>query len=96
MADSSAKLGWKVYAGLAGAAGAYAARKALTLVWEKATGKTPPANPEHPDVTWAEAAGWAVVSGVAVALARLAATRQAARVWHRASGSLPPGLEETG
>ena len=42
--------------------GAAIARKILTIGWKAATGKEPPANPEHPDVTWGEAASWAIAS----------------------------------
>lgn len=93
--DNSGGMGYKIIATVSALAGATVARKLLTAVWKKATGKEPPANPEHPDVTWAEAASWAAVSGVVVGLARLVAQRQTAATWHRASGHLPPGLEET-
>lgn len=95
MADDGGKLGYKVMAALSALVGAAIARKLLTFVWTRATGKEPPANPEHPDVTWAEAIAWVSVSGVVVALARLVAQRKTAATWHRASGELPPGLEET-
>ena len=32
-----------------------AARKAITATWKLATGKKPPSNPEHPDVSLGEA-----------------------------------------
>ena len=63
--DSGGKLGYKIFGGISAALAALAARKLLTAVWTKAAGKEPPANPEHPDVTWGEAASWAVASGVA-------------------------------
>ena len=93
MADAGAKLGWKVFGGLAGVAAAMAARKAVTTTWKAATGKAPPDTPESPAISWSEALGWAVLSGTVVALARLAATRSAAATWARSTGSLPPGLE---
>jgi NhaP-type Na+/H+ or K+/H+ antiporter len=93
--DNSGKSGYKIIALVSSLAGATIARKVLTLVWTKATGKEPPANPEHPDVTWAEAMAWAGVSGIVVAMAKLVAQRQAAATWHRASGELPPGMEKT-
>jgi hypothetical protein len=95
MADDGGKVGYKVMATGAALVGAALARKILTIGWKAATGKEPPANPEHPDVTWGEAASWAVASGVVVALVKLVAARQVAATWHRASGELPPGLEET-
>jgi hypothetical protein len=93
--DQSGKTGYKIMAALSSLLGAQVARKLLTVVWKKAAGKEPPANPEHPDVTWPEAISWAVASGVVVALVKLVAQRQVAATWQRASGELPPGLEET-
>jgi hypothetical protein len=94
-ADGTGKTGYKLMALVASAAGAFVARKSLTFAWKAATGKEPPANPEHPAVTWAEAATWAVVSGALVGLARLIAQKKVASTWHRSTGSLPPDLEET-
>lgn len=87
-------LGWKVFSGLAAVLGAIAARKLLTAVWVKATGKQPPANPVAPTTSMPEAVGWAVLSGTAVGVARLVAQRQAAATWVRANGSLPAALRE--
>lgn|SRR5512134_2287018 len=92
MAGTGAKLGWKAFGGLSAVLAALAARKALETVWKLTTGKTPPANPESPETTWAEAVGWAVLSGTAVGVARLLATRKAAATWAKSTGSLPPGL----
>jgi len=92
---SSGGLGYKVMAMLATLVGALVARKTLAFVWRTATGKEPPANPEHPEVTWPEAATWAVVSGAVVGLARLVAQKKVASTWHRSTGELPPGMEET-
>jgi Protein of unknown function (DUF4235) len=89
------KVGYKLMATFASLFGAYAARKVLQLVWKTATGKQPPANPEHPEVTWAEAVGWAVVSGAVIGVARMAAQRKVAASWHKSNGQLPPGLEST-
>lgn len=94
MAGQAGKAGWKVFGTLSAVLAALVTRKALHFGWRAFTGKNPPTNPEHPDVTWAEAASWAVASGVAIELARLLARRQAAETWRKASGSLPPGLEE--
>jgi hypothetical protein len=89
------KLGYKVMAMLATLVGATVARKTLTFAWKATTGKEPPANPEHPAVTWAEALSWAVVSGAVVGVARLVAQKKVAATWHRSTGALPPGLEES-
>lgn len=93
--EQSGKTGYKLMALVASVFGALVARKALTLGWKVVSGKEPPANPEHPDVTWGEAASWAVVSGAVVGLARLAAQKRVASSWHRSTGALPPGMEET-
>ena len=79
----------KVYAGVAAVAAAMVARKLAEKAWVKATGKTPPNEPESPDVDWAEAVGWSLVSGTTVAIARLLATRKAAGAWHRVSAQEP-------
>jgi len=73
-----------------------AARKALTATWKLATGKNPPVNPAHPDVSMAEAAAWAGVSGIAVGLARMLASRKAATYYRKSTGHLPPNLEDVG
>jgi hypothetical protein len=94
-AGDNGKVGYKLMATVASLFGAYAARKALHLAWKTTTGKQPPANPEHPEVTWAEAVGWAVVSGAVIGVARMAAQRKVASSWHKSTGQLPPGLEST-
>jgi len=71
-----------------------AARKVMTTTWKVATGKNPPANPEHPDVSIAEAVAWAALSGLAVGLARMFASRRAANYYRRSTGHLPPNLNE--
>ena len=71
-----------------------AARKAMTATWKISTGKQPPTNPEHPDVSMAEAASWAIASGVAVGLARMLASRKAAEYYRRSTGHLPANLSD--
>jgi Protein of unknown function (DUF4235) len=93
--DGEGKLGYKLMATLAAVLGALVARKSLAFVWKTATGKAPPANPEHPAVTWPEALTWAVVSGAVMGLARLVAQKKVAASWHKATGVLPPDMEET-
>ena len=89
------KTGYQVLALVASLIGAMIARKTLTLGWRAVSGKEPPSNPEHPEVTWGEAAAWAVVSGAVVGLARMVAQKRVANTWHRSTGNLPPGLEDT-
>jgi hypothetical protein len=60
-------------------AAAFVARKVITFVWTKATGKEPPTHPEDPHVALTEALGWSMLTGVTVEAARLLATRAAAR-----------------
>jgi len=81
--------------GLAATLGAtMAARKAMTATWKLSTGKKPPSNPEHPDVSMGEAVAWAVASGVAVGLARMLASRKAADYYRRSTGHLPANLQD--
>jgi hypothetical protein len=85
---------WTLF-GLAATLGAtMAARKAMTATWKLSTGKQPPSNPEHPDVSMGEAVAWAMASGVAVGLARMLATRKAADYSRRSTGHLPANLQD--
>ncbi|MBO2459444.1 DUF4235 domain-containing protein [Actinomadura violacea] len=92
MADKG-DIGYRVMAGAAAFAGGFVAKKAITLVWKKTTGKEPPTNPESPDVALSEAIGWAVVMGVGMEIARLLATRAAAHQWAKGTGELPSHLK---
>jgi hypothetical protein len=91
---SSGKIGYKILASIGATAGATVARKVLTKGWKTATGKEPPANPEHLGVGVGEAASWAAVSAAAVAVARVLARRRVAATWQRASGERPPGMDD--
>ncbi len=93
--EQSGKSAYKLLALAASLVGALVARKSMAFAWKSMTGKEPPANPEHPDVTWAEAATWAVVSGAVVGLARVVAQKRVASSWHRSTGALPPGMEQS-
>lgn len=85
---------WKIFGTASGLLAGTATRKALTRVWIRLTGKTPPANPASQSTTWGEGLAWAALTGAAMGVARMVAARQAARLWKRTYGSLPPGLEE--
>jgi hypothetical protein len=87
--EAPGKTGYKLMAMVASLLGAVVARKLLTAGWKLASGKEPPANPEHPTVTWPEAVTWAVVSGAVVGLARLAAQKKVAATWKRANDDTP-------
>lgn len=93
MAPAS-QAGWKVFGSLSAILAGMVAKKAITAVWTKTTGKTPPTNPMSESTTWMESVGWAAASGLAMGVARMLATQQAAKTWTRASGQLPPGLED--
>ncbi len=79
MADRKVDLGTKVVSAVAAMAAAFVARKVITFVWTKATGKEPPTNPEDPQVALTEALTWSVLTGVSVGAARLLAPRAAGR-----------------
>jgi hypothetical protein len=85
---------WSAYALGATLVAGMAARKAMTASWKLATGKTPPSNPEHPDVSLAEAVAWAAASGVAVGLSRMFASRKAAEYYRKSTGHLPANLQD--
>ena len=79
MADRKVDIGTKVISAVAAMAAAFVARKVITLVWTKATGKEPPTHPEDPHVALGEALSWSMLTGVTTEAARLLATRAAAR-----------------
>lgn len=85
---------WSLVGGVSAAGGGAVAKKLLHRTWKAVTGKEPPANPEHPSTTWAEAVAYALLSGALMGLARLLARRLAAGAWERRTGALPPGLED--
>jgi hypothetical protein len=85
---------WTVYGLVATTVAAIVARKALNATWKVSTGKTPPKNPAHPDVSIGEAVAWATLSGVAVGLARMLASRKAADYYRKSTGHLPKNLQD--
>ncbi len=85
-------IGWKIFVGIAGLAGGFAARKSLEFAWKKTTGKKPPVSPESPDVTLAEALGWSVLIGVGMEVTRVLISRAAVKRWEASTGSLPHHL----
>jgi hypothetical protein len=64
---------------MAVAGGLFLLRKVLSLVWTKATGRTPPTDLTDPKVTLPEALAWAVATGVIVEAARFAIVRSTMR-----------------
>lgn len=91
---ASGSKAWSAFGLVATLGAGIAARKAMTTSWKLATGKKPPSNPEHPDVSIAEAVAWAAVSGLAVGLARMLATREAASYYRKSTGHLPANLQD--
>ena len=81
MADSKKKedFGTRAFNTMTMMAASFVARKAITVVWTKVTGKKPPTNPEDPGVAFVEALSWSVLTGVTVAAFRLLAIRAVAR-----------------
>ena len=81
MADNQKKedISTRAFNTLTMLAAPFIARKAITVVWTRVTGKKPPTNPEDPGVAFVEALTWSVLTGVTVATLRLLATRAVAR-----------------
>ncbi len=81
MADSRKKedFGTRAFNTMTMMAASFVARKAITVVWTKVTGKKPPTNPEDPGVAFVEALSWSVLTGITVATLRLLAIRAVAR-----------------
>ncbi len=74
------------------AAGALAGRVSA-LAWKAATGKKPPVNGRHPDVSTKDAVAWAVIGGATIELVKVAVRRGTATYWVRSTGNLPPGMK---
>ena len=87
---------WKVLGTGSAVLSGIAAKKIVSTIWRKGTGEEPPANPESPDTTWAEALAWAIFSGALVGVARMLAARTAASFYRKSSGHLPKGLQDVG
>jgi hypothetical protein len=75
MSGKKAGAGSKAVNAVAGAAAAFVARKVLSFVWTKLTGREPPEHPEDPQVALREALIWGIVLGAGVSTARMLATR---------------------
>lgn len=71
------KVAWQIIGVGGGALAALAARKALTIVWEKTMKKPVPVNTADSDTGLAEALTWTIISGVGVAVVQLVVQRYA-------------------
>ncbi len=69
----------RVFNALTTMAAGLIARRIITFVWTRVTGKEPPTNPEDPGVALLEALSWSVLTGITVAAFRLLAIRAVAR-----------------
>lgn len=84
---------WKLLDHGATIASALVARKLTATTWRVATGKTPPVNAKHPDVSNREAVAWAVIAGALIELTKVLIRRGAATYWVKSTGNLPPGVK---
>lgn len=74
------------------AAGALASRISA-LTWKAVTGRKPPINGRHPDVSTKDAVAWAIIGGAIIELVKVAVRRGTANYWVRSTGNLPPGMK---
>ena len=74
------------------AAGALAGRISA-ITWKAATGRKPPVNGRHPDVSTKDAVAWAIIGGATIELVKVAVRRGTATYWVRSTGHLPPGMK---
>jgi hypothetical protein len=65
----------KIIAAIATTAAVFVARKLVTALWTRFTGKVPPTDPADPQVSVGEALGWAAAAGITVEAARVFAAR---------------------
>lgn len=92
-ASAPGKGAWRLMdRGSSMAAGALAGRVSA-LTWKLVTGKKPPVNGRHPDVSTKEAVAWAVIGGATIELVKVAVRRGTATYWVRSTGNLPPGMK---
>lgn len=96
MAGRRERVAWKVIGLAAAITAGVIAKRITTAAWKAGTGNPPPANPESPDTTWAQALGWAVATGAVVGVARMLASRKLASYWRKSTGHLPPDIQEVG
>jgi hypothetical protein len=79
MGKKNGGTGGRLAGTLVTAGAVFVARKALTVAWTRATGKTPPTDPADPAVSIAEALTWAVIAGITVEVTKLFAARATSR-----------------
>jgi hypothetical protein len=69
----------KLVAALATTGAVFLARKVISLLWTRFTGKQPPTDPSDPEVSISEALIWAAIAGITIEGARIFATRATIR-----------------
>lgn len=83
---------WKALDAGSGLVAAALAPKVSNLAWRVATGRTPPRQSRHPELSTKEAVAWAAMGGATVQVVRTLVRRGAANYWVRSTGGLPPGM----
>lgn len=91
MADKGSRTSRRAIGGIAAAAADLAAdhyaRRVITFVWKRVTGREPPTDPANPRVALREALSWAIVMGIGVEATRMLTARYATRrIRHAARG----------
>jgi hypothetical protein len=79
MSKKSSDANRKLVAALATTGAVFLARKVITLVWTRVTGKQPPTDPSDTSVTIPESLIWAAIAGITIEAARIFATRATIR-----------------
>ena len=83
------QMAWNVWAWVAAAGAAWAARQATSAVWVRFGDGD---DPVDGDSSWGEAVAWAVIAGVTAATARVLARRGAGEAWEAVTGEAPPAI----
>ena len=86
---------WRALDAGSGLLAASLAPHVSNLAWRAATGRKPPSNTRHPELSTTEAIAWAAIGGATVQVVRTVARRGAAAYWVRSTGGLPPGMKPT-
>jgi len=86
------QMAWNVWAWVAAAGAAWAARKATSAVWVRLGDGDDPVDAVDGDSSWGEAVAWAVIAGVIAATARVLARRGAGEAWEAVTGEAPPAI----
>lgn len=87
------KSSWKVLDRGSSVVSGLLAHRVATVAWRGVTGRKPPTNGRHPEVSTGEAVAWAMVGGALVELVRVGVRRSASTYWIRSTGHLPPGMK---